>query len=533
MANPRLNSIPGLYREALDAGHSPEELAELTTGSQKELNWKGSCGHTWPARISSRTRKEPTGCPYCSGSEVLPGFNDLAHCNPKLAAEWHPNKNGQHRPSDFTRSSKHKAWWFGNCGHEWDASIGSRNIGRGCRFCSGREVLAGFNDIATSHPLLAERVSVNSPLKASEVSFGSHKRPIWSGTCVHEWDAEVASMHRGGSCPFCSGHRLLAGFNDLATKAPKIAAEWDLERNHGVKPSEVAFGSHSLSWWRGSVCGHTWEASIGNRTNNGHGCSICAGKTVQPGVNDIATLLPQLLSDWNYVRNPEGPTELTWGTRKKVWFTCAIGHDWDSNPATRVSRNLSCPYCSRRKLMVGFNDFATVCHEAAEEWDYARNGSQIPSHYLPGSEKKFWFICQKNHSWFASLHSRYHQASGCPACAEYGFNPEEPGRIYFIENQSLTSYKLGITNTFAKTNRVREFETRGWEVIRTWDFDSGSDAYEVEQQFFIWLRGEVGLGISCSKSDLRGMRGYTETFSMGVLREASLKTKVESLIKLL
>ncbi len=491
----------------------------------------GSCGHTWPAQISSRARKGGgTGCPFCAGTKVLKGFNDLATCNQKLSSEWHPRKNGVQGPSEVTKSSTQKAWWLGPCGHEWNAEIKSRNNGRGCPFCSGNAVLAGFNDIATTHPHVAIQISPTSPIQPQEVSFGSHKKLIWLGTCGHEWDAAVVEKVNGSSCPFCSGHRLLVGFNDLQTKFPEVALEWDLQLNAGIKPSEVSYGSQANAWWHSKRCGHTWSAAIYRRAGSGHGCTVCAGKVVQPGINDIATVFPQLIAEWNTVRNPKGPQELTWGTKTKVWFICPLGHDWDTVPSTRVARNLGCPYCSRRKLLSGFNDFASVCPEAASEWDAELNGTESPAGFLPGSQRKFWFRCLKNHTWLASLFSRYHNASGCPTCAVTGFDPKAPGTIYLLKHDRLASYKLGITNTNTKVDRVRQFVSRGWAPVSLWTFDTGNSAYEIEQRFFIWLRGEVGLKPSCSPSDLQGMSGYTETFTVGVIKESALKMKVESLI---
>ena len=528
MGNPLLSTRRGLFQEALNAGHSREELAGLTTGSQKKLNWKGKCGHTWLAKVSSRCRsKTPTGCPYCAGTKVLAGFNDLAFKNESLALEWHPTKNTDLLPTQVTASSKTIVWWLGRCGHEWEAEVGSRNSGRGCRYCSGNAVLKGFNDIATTHPQIAKRISPNSPISGAQISFGSHRKPLWRFGCEHDFDAEVASVIRGAKCPYCSGHRLLPGFNDLQSRYSKLAREWHPTKNGGLLTTEVSFGSHRKVWWFKESCQHEWQAPISNRTSNGHGCSICAGKVVILGENDLASTFPQLLEDWDYEKNEFQPTEVTWGTRKNVYFTCSLGHSWRSNPATRVNRRLGCPYCSKRKLLVGFNDFSVECEYAFSQWDWEKNGKEKPWDYLPGSAKKFWFRCEKGHCWRASLFSRYHNASDCPACADNGFNPDKPGTVYFLRNDELRSFKVGITNTQAKTDRIGQFESRGWKVVSRWQFVKGHDAYETEQRFFIWLRSDVGLGPSCSKADLQGMRGYTETFTQGVLRETTVVAKIE------
>ena len=76
----------------------------LLPGSEKKVWWKcKEHGHEWQAIINSRTRG--TGCPVCSNNKTLPGFNDLASQNPKLASEWHPTKNNPLTPQDVTANS--------------------------------------------------------------------------------------------------------------------------------------------------------------------------------------------------------------------------------------------------------------------------------------------------------------------------------------------------------------------------------------------------------------------------------------------
>ena len=45
---------------------------------------------------------------------------------PELLREWHPTKNGELKPEDFTHGSGEKVWWLCPKGHDYDAVIGSR-----------------------------------------------------------------------------------------------------------------------------------------------------------------------------------------------------------------------------------------------------------------------------------------------------------------------------------------------------------------------------------------------------------------------
>lgn len=51
---------------------------------------------------------------------------------------------------------------------------------------------------------------------------------------------------KGAGCPICAGQRLLSGYNDLQTRYPEIAKEWDEEKNGGLQPSQVMPGTVKL-----------------------------------------------------------------------------------------------------------------------------------------------------------------------------------------------------------------------------------------------------------------------------------------------
>ena len=107
----------------------------LTPGSGKRIWWRCDNGHEWQAYVHSR--RDGDGCPFCSGHRVAIGFNDLASKSPILAAEWHPNKNGNIKPTDVTMYSNKRAWWVcQKCGYEWEASINGRGRGNGCPACA-------------------------------------------------------------------------------------------------------------------------------------------------------------------------------------------------------------------------------------------------------------------------------------------------------------------------------------------------------------------------------------------------------------
>jgi len=111
--------------------------AQISYGSGKKVWWICSaCGHEWETSVNSRT--QGSGCPNCSGQQVIPGETDLVTTHPGVAAEWHPVKNGMLAPDMVTAKSSKKVWWKCDKGHEWKAMISSRVRGSGCPYCANR-----------------------------------------------------------------------------------------------------------------------------------------------------------------------------------------------------------------------------------------------------------------------------------------------------------------------------------------------------------------------------------------------------------
>jgi hypothetical protein len=117
----------------------PTKNTELTpydvlSGSNQKVWWKGTCGHEWQAVIASRT-KIGSGCPICSGRQILTGYNDLSTTNPKLLEEWDYEKNDLD-PTKTSPNTHKKVWWKCKHGHSWEAQIKSRSHGCGCPQCA-------------------------------------------------------------------------------------------------------------------------------------------------------------------------------------------------------------------------------------------------------------------------------------------------------------------------------------------------------------------------------------------------------------
>ena len=199
------------------------------------------------------------------------GHNFLS-CYPEIAKEWNYEKNPL-GPEMYTPHSGKKVWWkCSRCGYEWDARIYSRASGSSCPACTHQRVWPGHNDLKTLFPEIAQYWdSEKNNLSADQVFPNSAKKYWWTCKKGHSYlESPNAKVNMETGCPVCSGHRLQAGVNDLKTKYPEIAREWDYEKNT-INPAELAVRSGKKAYWKCSVCGNEWVAVIASRAA-GAGC---------------------------------------------------------------------------------------------------------------------------------------------------------------------------------------------------------------------------------------------------------------------
>ena len=119
-------------------------------------------------------------------------------------------------------------------------------------------------------------------LKPTDVIANSNKRVWWKCKEGHGWSGLIASRARKGKadpgCTYCSGRKVLASYNDLATTHPSIAAMWHPRMNKRLKPTGVQAISRKLVWWRGE-CGHVYQMAVRDRVRARPGyCPYCSGR---------------------------------------------------------------------------------------------------------------------------------------------------------------------------------------------------------------------------------------------------------------
>lgn len=263
----------------------------------------------------------------------------------------------------------------------------------------------------------------NRSLKPSDFSFGSNKKVWWLCNQGHEWQAVINLRSRGTGCPYCSGRKATKD-NSLEALMPDLAEQWHPGNNGKLSPSDVKPGSEKKVWWK-CARGHEWAARVANRSN-GTGCPFCSGKKVGAD-NNLNALFPQLAAEWHPSRNGDlGPSDVSPGSSKRVWWRCSYGHEWTTSINNRT-KGTGCPYCSGRSASDD-NNLAAKRPDLAREWHPTKNGDLAPTGVVPGSVRKVWWLCKYGHEWKAAVYARA-RGSGCPYCAGYVERPRYSDNI--------------------------------------------------------------------------------------------------------
>lgn len=457
---------PDLAAEAL------QDPTSVSAGSNVKISWRCPAGHCYEASVKNRAKGR--GCPFCAGKRVLPGFNDLASVDPELAAESLIDA------TSVTSMSGKKIPWRCARGHEWTAAVYSRRDGSGCPFCAGRRPFPGETDLLTTHPHLA----VGALFDLSTVTAGSDRRGRWLCFEGHEYETQVKNRALGGTgCPVCANLEVRRGINDLATVRPDLASEARFDTT--LFPA----GSNKVVTW---VCdlGHEYRASIVGRASRGRGCPYCASQAVLEGFNDLATLRPDLAEEALF-----DATAVALKSGRMLEWCCPAGHIYRAKPIRRV-RGDGCTVCSSRVIIPGINDLQTIRPDLAAQ--VVVDAGYDPTTLAVSSSKKILWRCDEGHEWLATPNSRSSSGSGCPSCAEHGYNREKPGWLYLLRHDEWKMLQVGITND--PTRRLKFHSGHAWEPVDVRGPMDGFLAQGWENRILEMLRGR---GVALAPSGTR------------------------------
>ena len=421
----------------------------ITPGSGKKVWWKcNTCGHEWTAPVVARVKNHK--CPVCVNRVVVKGINDLKTVNPDLAKEWNYERNGTLKPDDIIAGSPKSVWWKCENGHEWKASVASRNKGHYCPKCD-----------ASKHTSISEK-AIAYYLRKSGINIEENKRinrkelDIYIPSIKTAIEYDGSYYHRDikkdlAKNKLCDdmGIKLIrireSGLPTLKSTSTDIVVQFKNDYTHLNEAVKELFAYLKLQFN---------DIDIKRDFHKVYEMFEQSEKA-----ESIKYEFPLLAKEWDYEKNTVDIEKVSKGVHIKVWWICSeCGYNYESMVYSRCS-GTGCPRCANRenskgpeKLVVGVNDLETVRPDLAKEWDKEKNEIK-PTDITCGTNRKVWWRCSLGHSYDSSVSNRV-KGCGCPYCVGKkvlkGFNdifttnPEIAKEWNYEKNKLVSPYDYTI-----------------------------------------------------------------------------------------
>ena len=196
------------------------------------------------------------------------------------------------------------------------------------------------------------------------------------------------------------------------------------------------------------------------------------------------------------------------------------GCEWKLRP-NDLQQGKGCPDCGHRRTAAAktkpqshWNRYAAA---NGLEWLEPVNGADVPT---PAR------CVGCGHKWKPRPLNVY-KGSGCPKCAQYGFNVGKSAFVYLMKKPDGIA-KVGISNEGrAMKERMKAHGRSGYEQVAEWHFDVGEDALIVEQEVIRQWRQEDDLLPAAPE----GEEGYTETIHTDDVPLAEIIRRIETMIE--
>jgi very-short-patch-repair endonuclease len=335
----------------------------------------------------------------------IPFKKSIVYTHPEIAKQWHPIKNEELKPEQFSFGSEKKFWWIcpkqTDCGcvHEYEMMICNK-IKSDCSFCCiPRKKHCIHESILYTHSKLLEQwhPTKNGDLKPEHFTRGSHEEIWWlcnkincNEGCLHEWQAQINTRVSGYGCPFCSLPALqICKHNSFAYKFPTIANELHPTKNVDININLISICSGQKFWWickKQTKCGciHEWETTIVARTY-GSSCPFCLHQKICEHESIVYTD-PEITKQWHPTKNGDlKPEHFTHGSGQKIWWIrTECNHEWIAQISSRSGRGCGCPYCVNKTEQKLYDElikyYSLLKQQFKVEW--CKNKTYLPFDFV-------------------------------------------------------------------------------------------------------------------------------------------------------
>jgi hypothetical protein len=223
------------------------------------------------------------GCDKCasdSKSKAAQGGRiGLIEYAPHVVAQWHPIKNGNKKPENYSRGSNEVIYWLCNiCGEDWRAMINTRvGANKGCPACDGKKITHA-NSLGGNNPDAIKLWNYEKNIKTPYEYAPNTKERLYficdKEKCNHYHFIMTALKfnQRGQRCPACAGKTPIAG-KSLMDKLPGIKEYWS--PNNKYTGYDLMPYSHKDILLQCKDFKHEWQTKPTNISSGGINCPKC------------------------------------------------------------------------------------------------------------------------------------------------------------------------------------------------------------------------------------------------------------------
>lgn len=315
-----------------------------------------------------------------------------------------------------------------------------------------------------------------------------------------EFSQRPSNHLMGRGCPACGGSKRVTTEEFISRSNLVHSNRYDYkdvvinnveEKIKIICPIHGSFFQRPASHLKGFGCNKCGRESTGRQL-----------KMTQKEFVDLGTKLHGGKYDYSFVTYLNALT--------KVTISCPRHGPFEQIPSAHI-RGTGCPHCGteraaslKLKTTQQFIDEARLAH--GDKYDYSQSRYE-------GSHQKVEISCV--------IHGKFYQnamnhitGTGCPGCAQSGFDQTKPGILYYLavtDNFGEKLYKIGITN-LSVSKRFSSEDKKRITILQQWSFDLGTDAALHEAAILAMFKKDRYIGPNILTS-----AGNTELFTRDVL----------------
>ena len=423
--------------------------------SKKKIFW--SCHldsrHKWSSTLSNRvslyqrkgqySNKRNVGCPFCNPSSTPNPWEEnnllykIKNNKPELLKYWH--EKNKISPEKITPGTETEYWWkcriclkpFKSRPRELFRS--GRRQRKYCQPCGRKEAGKSYvkNQIKKNGSLQDKVKNLENfwdykknKISPTQLSYSAHKKAWFKCEYGHKpYQSVIYNFYNGSRCPKCyirasvSEIRIFTELNHIFPK--KVF--W--QRRIFKKEADIYLSDYNLII---EIDGYPWHLNREKKDEEKSNFFKKKGYKIlrirDPKLNHVkGSIITSQLTNYSFSEFKKLLRYLN-----KIKYNKKIADLINHNKYSREKdfRKIFSELPKPPKV----NSLASTHPIISKEFDLIKNKPLTPEHFSFGTKKKVWWICKKNHSYFASIGERTRKktisnsgiikkATGCPKCA--------------------------------------------------------------------------------------------------------------------